>query len=160
MKKLSAITLCFWQFFIENKNEYQELKQYLPEHKEYSLFESCNEYPRYVYLSQESRWKYSLISKHNPNEYMKIARIWDVPELIEHWKLIFKPLTTNNMYYFHSAVAMKITDKNWKESVKEIIPYKVRLAKSEQSLRDTLVRELPPEIDSDDVWIHIAYVFE
>lgn len=84
----------------------------------------------------------------------------DIPELIEHWKLIFKPITINNMHYFHSAVCMKVTDKNWKESVKEIIPYKVRLARSEQSLRDTLVRELPPEIDSDDVDIHIAYVFE
>ena len=167
---LSYVHCALYQFYIEDQKEYYELIAELPYHEERSLYEKWTDhcFPRYVYLDQVN-WKIIRISRHSPIVDYTIARVWDIPSIVA-WKFFNKPeldkepepisnTNNNSMYYFHCAVCQLVTDENGKETTKEIIPYSVRLARSERSLRDTLIREMPSELDSEDVRINISEVF-
>lgn len=69
------------------------------------------------------------------------------------------------MNHYHTAVvAYPDTDQELKKIVKswkyEIIPYKVRIWSSEESVKMEMARELPEGIDIDDVKFKIQEIFE
>ena len=67
-------------------------------------------------------------------------------------------ITTPTMQYFHTAVIIKIADSTQNE-YKELVPYKVRTAISNSDLEKTMLRELPPEINHNDVKFLISLIF-
>lgn len=163
--KLTYTHCALYQFYIDNSYEYHILQTFLPEHETLSYFENDtgNCFPRFVHLDQKN-WKIIRVSNVSPAIDYTIARVGDIPDIIDWHFSNDNPVpkqisNNNNMYYFHCAVDQSITDENGKVSVKEIIPYSVRLAKSKTSLRDALIREMPADLDSDDVGIHISEVF-
>lgn len=120
-----------------------------------------------------SKWR---IQKHTQWEYWtnpyNTSRLFTISNYLREEKFKeeflqknFIPPKKPIMNHYHTAVvAYPDTDQELKKIVKswkyEIIPYKVRIWSSEESVKMEMARELPEGIDIDDVKFKIQEIFE